>query len=82
MGRTAKLAAAAAFGGTFAAIAIVTATRPAAPPAIAVLTAAPEAMPPTHDDALKRCRSVSVADAECDAAWEAERRRFFQTQDR
>lgn len=32
---------------------------------------------PDYGDTLRRCRTVAVADPECEAAWEAKRRHFF-----
>ena len=34
--------------------------------------------PPIASDQLARCRTLTMADAGCEAAWEAERRRFFR----
>ncbi|WP_447763346.1 putative entry exclusion protein TrbK-alt [Sphingopyxis panaciterrae] len=33
--------------------------------------------PPDDGDTLRRCRTVTEADATCEAAWEARRRHFF-----
>jgi len=32
---------------------------------------------PELEDILRRCRTVTAADPECEAAWEAKRRHFF-----
>lgn len=82
MSRTVKLTAAAAFGGLFAALAIVTANRPAPPPIATTPSAAPEARSADQAQTLRRCRNASTVEPDCAAAWEAERRRFFRTQDR
>ncbi|MBJ7499323.1 MAG: putative entry exclusion protein TrbK-alt [Sphingopyxis sp.] len=80
MGRAAKIAAVAVLGGLLITLAIL---RLSSPPA-------PDASPPNsiEDDAnraastvSKRCRTVTVADTECAAAWEAKRRHFFGQKD-
>src|SRR3546814_6060905 len=32
---------------------------------------------PAPDDGLRRCRTITTADPDCEAVWEAKRRRFF-----
>ena len=36
------------------------------------------AAPVIESDQLARCRTLTMPDAGCEAAWEAERRRFFR----
>jgi len=79
--RSAKLAGAAAFGGLLMAIAIRAATLPPAPPRALDDTAAKTTTPPPKA-ALQHCRTITEPEPGCDAAWDAERRRFFRTQDR
>ncbi|MGV1684443.1 putative entry exclusion protein TrbK-alt [Sphingopyxis sp. NJF-3] len=35
---------------------------------------------PDYGDTLRRCRTATEADPECEAAWEAKRRHFFRTE--
>ncbi len=37
-----------------------------------------QAAPAIASDQLARCRTLTMPDAGCEAAWEAERRRFFR----
>lgn len=79
MGRAGKLALAAIGGGlalTLAAVASLDAPPPGAPaPEIGGAGAQPELA-----GTLRRCRTVTASDAECAAAWEARRQRFFGTE--
>lgn len=76
MGRAAKIAVGAALAGLLMALALVSAIAPARPGASAPpISGADAPLPPTPLPA--RCRTASVSDPECDAAWEAKRRRFF-----
>jgi conjugative transfer region protein TrbK len=79
--RSAKLAGAAAFGGLLVAIAIRAAMLPPAPPRALDDTAAKTTAPPSKAS-LQRCRTITEPEPGCDVAWDAERRRFFRTQDR
>lgn len=77
MGRTGKLAVGAAIGGMALTLALVAAVGPPAPRASAPpQISGPDAQPELKD-ILRRCRIVTVADPECEAAWEAKRRHFF-----
>lgn len=72
----AKLAVAAGLAGIILATAVVQATRDAHAPgtidaAVAATDAADSPRPPQH------CRTATAPDAQCQAAWEAHRRRFF-----
>jgi conjugative transfer region protein TrbK len=78
MGRTAKIAGAAVAGGVALTIALVAALEPPAPRAFAPLAPGADAL---HRDDIARCRTVTTADAECAAAWEARRRQFFGQQE-
>jgi conjugative transfer region protein TrbK len=80
MDRAAKIAAAAVLGGLLMALAIL---HPSSPPAFSV-TAPDRGGPvarPAAAAVAERCRSVTVADAECAAAWKAKRRHFFGQKD-
>jgi conjugative transfer region protein TrbK len=82
MSRVVKLAAAAAFGGLLAAVAVVSTTRPTAPPSAPSLVADEAPRPNAHSAELKRCRTITEPEAPCDAVWDAERKRFFHGRDR
>ncbi len=78
MGRSAKLAGVAVIGGLFLAIAMMSAKRSPTgsadeadrpPETVSIAPIAGE---------LKRCRTVAEPDPVCDAAWDAQRRRFFR----
>lgn len=79
MGRAAKIAVIAVLGGLIMALAILHASSPPAPASAPTMT---EAGAPVTDTAIaERCRSITVADSECEAAWEAKRRHFFGQKD-
>lgn len=82
MSRVAKLAAAAAFGGLLVAAAVVSSNQP--PPSAGTELSVPEQTTRIYPDAaqLRRCRTIAEPDPQCDAAWEAERQRFFHGRDR
>ena len=80
MGRAAKIAAVAVLGGLLMALAILHLSSPPAP----------DASPPNRiggdansvaSTVSERCRTVTVSDTECAAAWEAKRRHFFGQKD-
>lgn len=80
MGRAAKIAAVAVMGALLMALAILHVSSPPAP----------DVSPPNGigvevnraaATVSERCRTVTVADAECAAAWEAKRRQFFGQKD-
>jgi conjugative transfer region protein TrbK len=54
--------------------AIATNPQPSPGPAVSAVVAPDASM---RISALDRCRAVSVSDTACEAAWDAERRRFF-----
>lgn len=76
MGGAGKLALAATGGGLVLAIAVVATRDAPAPRAPAPQTSGASA-PPERRDTLRRCRTTTEPHAECAAAWEAERDRFF-----
>jgi conjugative transfer region protein TrbK len=80
MGRPAKIAAIAVLGGLLMTLAIIHAFSPSVPAASASTLPVADA-PPAATAVARRCRSVTVADAECEAAWEARRRHFFGQKD-
>jgi len=79
MGRTAKIAGVAALAGMMVTVAIVSASRPASPVAPPRATRAAVAEPLAAD--LRRCRTITMPDSGCEAAWEAKRWRFFGRDD-
>ncbi|AVA14685.1 putative entry exclusion protein TrbK-alt [Sphingopyxis sp. MG] len=80
MGRAAKIAAVAVLGGLIMALAILHASLPPAPGGFAATMTQADA--PVSDTAVaERCRTITVADPECEAAWDAKRRHFFGQKD-
>lgn len=77
MGRAAKLAVGGVIGGMALTLALVAAVGPPAPRATAPPRISGSDALPEPKDILRRCRTVIVADPECEAAWEAKRRHFF-----
>ncbi|HEX8420983.1 MAG TPA: putative entry exclusion protein TrbK-alt [Sphingomonas sp.] len=75
MSRTGKIVVVAILAGLMIAVAIVAAVMPAAAPPVrpAPVVRTPD---PLADD-LARCRTLTMPDAGCEAAWEAHRRRFL-----
>lgn len=82
MSRLVRLAAAAALGGLLTVIAVVSSMRPPSPPRTTQIIAGdtPAANPNAAE--LRRCRAITTADTDCDAAWEIERQRFFHGRER
>ncbi|HEX2814441.1 MAG TPA: putative entry exclusion protein TrbK-alt [Sphingopyxis sp.] len=80
MGRAAKIASVAALGGVLMALAILHLSSPPAPDASSLNRIAADARPVTST-VSERCRTATVADTECAAAWEAKRRHFFGQKD-
>ncbi|MBA4750825.1 MAG: putative entry exclusion protein TrbK-alt, partial [Sphingopyxis sp.] len=58
-------------------LAFVAASDPPAPRASALPQISGADARPELEDILRRCRTVTAADPECEAAWEAKRRHFF-----
>ena len=80
MGRAAKIAAVAVMGGLLMTLAILHLSSPPAPNASPPNRIAADANP-VASTVSERCRTVTVADPECAAAWEAKRRHFFGQKD-
>ena len=78
MGRAGGLVAGAIVLGLALTLALVTALDPPAPRASAPPISGADA-PLEPGDTLRRCRTITEADAICAAAWEAKRRHFFRT---
>lgn len=77
MGRVGKIASIAVLGGLALTMALVAASDPPAARASAHSQIFGADARPELGETLRRCRTVTVADPECEAAWEAKRRQFF-----
>lgn len=77
MGRAGKLVVGAIVGALALALALQTAIDSPTPRASALTQISGADARPDLGDTLRRCRSVTVADPECEAAWETKRRHFF-----
>ena len=78
MGRVGGLVMVAVVLGLALTLALIAALDPPAPSASAPQISGADA-PPDYGDALRRCRTATEADPECEAAWEAKRRHFFRS---
>lgn len=81
MSRTAKIAAAGALGGLLMALTLGMAHR-GDHRVETVIVPDDERGNDTTDQDLRRCRTLTMPDAGCEAAWEEKRRRFFGREDR
>jgi conjugative transfer region protein TrbK len=70
-----KIALGAGVGGLMLAVAIASARRE--PPRAIVVPAPREIAPRIAEATPARCRTITMPDSGCDAAWEARRRHFF-----
>ncbi|ALH79299.1 hypothetical protein AN936_02595 [Sphingopyxis macrogoltabida] len=77
MGRAGKLVAGAIVGGMALTLALLAAVDPPAPRASVSGHISRADAGPELGETLRRCRTVTVADPECEAAWETKRRHFF-----
>ncbi|AXE65270.1 hypothetical protein BBF93_14385 [Hyphomonas sp. CACIAM 19H1] len=75
MSRTAKIAGVAALAGMMVTVATVTVSRPERPVAAPAAARAPDDQ--RLAAGLRRCRTITMPDSGCEAAWEAKRRHFF-----
>ncbi|WP_116969003.1 putative entry exclusion protein TrbK-alt [Blastomonas sp. UPD001] len=75
MNRTAKIAGVAALAGMMVTIGIVSVSRPEPEPATVPVASELPAQPSAAD--LRRCRTITMPESGCEAAWEAKRRQFF-----
>jgi conjugative transfer region protein TrbK len=80
MGRTAKIAGVAAVAGMMVTVGIVSASRPEPEPATVSAAGDLPAAPSAAD--LRRCRTITMPEGGCEAAWEAKRRHFFGRDDK
>jgi len=77
MGRAERIASIAVLVGLALTLALVAVSGPSAPRASAPPQISGADAHPGVGATLRRCRTVTVADPECEAAWEAKRRHFF-----
>jgi conjugative transfer region protein TrbK len=75
MSRTGKIVVIAILAGLMIAVAIVAALMPPREPPVRPASTAQDANPLADD--LERCRTVTMPDAGCEAAWNVHRRRFL-----
>ncbi|WP_176597265.1 putative entry exclusion protein TrbK-alt [Sphingobium sp. 15-1] len=81
MSRTAKIAGIAALAGMMMTVAIVAVTHDRAPVALTPFAVrAPEGQDRLARE-LDRCATLTMPDSGCEAAWAANRRRFFRQDD-
>lgn len=80
MSRTAKIAGVAALAGMMVTVGIVSASRPE--PTRTPVQAAGELPAATSAADLRRCRTITIPESGCEAAWEAKRRHFFGRDDK
>lgn len=81
MSRTAKIAGIAALAGMMMTVAIVAVTHDRAPtPLTPAAVRAPEGQHRLGRE-LDRCATLTMPDSGCEAAWAANRRRFFRQDD-
>ena len=80
MSRTAKIAGVAALAGIMVTVGIVSVSRPEPTPA--TVPAAGELPAATSTADLRRCRTITMPESGCEAAWEAKRRHFFERDDK
>jgi len=77
MGRAGKFVTGAIVGGMALALALLAALDPPPPRASAPPQISGADARPNFGSTLRRCRSVTIADPECESAWDAKRRHFF-----
>lgn len=79
--RTVRLAGIAALAGMMMAVAILAAVHPPAPIPAASTTLRASVRDEALARELDRCATLTMPDAGCEAAWAANRRRFFRQRD-
>lgn len=78
MSRTAKIAGVAALAGLMMTVAIVAVTQPREPAPAPPLVVPAEEGQDRLARQLDRCATLTMPDSGCEAAWAANRRRFFR----
>lgn len=81
MSRTAKIAAAGALGGLLMALTVAMTMREERRVETIIIPADESVTDPLPDD-LHRCRTLTMPDSGCEAAWEERRRHFYAREDR
>ncbi|WP_242129865.1 putative entry exclusion protein TrbK-alt [Sphingobium sp. Sx8-8] len=76
MSRTAKIAAAGALGGLLMTLTVAMTMREERRVETIIVPANQSVTDPLADD-LRRCRTLTMPDSGCEAAWEERRRRFY-----
>lgn len=71
-----KLTIGAALGGLMLAVAVVSVLHRPPAPTVTIAIPEDEAAAARHDD-LARCRTITMPESGCDAAWAEKRRHFF-----
>ncbi|MBU0557535.1 MAG: putative entry exclusion protein TrbK-alt [Alphaproteobacteria bacterium] len=80
MGRTTKVAGVAALAGMMVTVGIVSVSQPEPTPA--PVKAAGKLATASSAVDLRRCRTITMPEIGCEAAWEAKRRHFFGRDDK
>lgn len=81
MGRAAKIAAASALSGLLMTVTVaMTMREERRVEPVTVPVGESDADPLAHD--LRRCRTLTMPDDGCEAAWEERRRRFYRQEER
>ncbi len=80
MGRTAKIAGVAALAGMMVTVGVVSVSQPERGPATVPAASEPPTAMSSAD--LRRCRTITMPESGCEAAWEAKRRHFFGRDDK
>jgi conjugative transfer region protein TrbK len=81
MSRTAKIAVAGALGGLLMTLTVAMTMREERRVETIIVPAGESTADPLADD-LRRCRTLTMPDSGCEAAWEERRRRFYTREDR
>lgn len=81
MSRTAKIAVAGMVGGLLMTLTVGMALRDGRPVTQAAVTVREPVADPLERD-LRRCRTLTMPESGCEAAWEEKRRRFFRREER
>lgn len=81
MSRTAKIAAAGALGGLLMTLNVAMTMREESRVETIIVPVKENDSDPVTPD-LRRCRTLTMPDSGCEAAWEEKRRRFYRKEDR
>lgn len=81
MSRTAKIAAAGVLGGLLMTLTVAMTMREERRVETIIVPVTESVTDPSAHD-LRRCRTLTMPDSGCEAAWEERRRRFYAREDR